>query len=73
MPFSVLPQISVLSSARRTRSGRMLTHLTRLCLGITFKYHKLRKFVSKNDIFFGKLEMPILFPVNCQRTNLISV
>ena len=49
-------------------------HLTRLCVVITSICHKLRKFVSKNDIFFFvKRKMPILFPVNCKRTNLFSL
>ena len=38
-------------------------------MSVTFKYHKLRKFVSK----IGRREMPIIFSVNCGRTNLVSV
>ena len=42
-------------------------------MGVPFKCHKSRKFESKNAIFFVKREMPILFPVNCERNNLVSV
>ena len=35
-----------------TVTGLRVLHLTRRCLGVTFKYHKLRKFVPKNDSFF---------------------
>ena len=31
------------------------------------------KFVLTNDILFVKREIPMLFPVNCERTNLFSV
>ena len=51
----------------------MRRHLTRLCLDVTFKYHKLHNFVSKDDIFFVKREMLILSPVTCDRTNFFSV
>lgn len=37
-----------------------------------FKYHKFIK-LSTNAIFFVKCEMLILFPLNCERTNLFSV
>ena len=61
--------------ARRTRSGWTIRHLTRLSLvALTFKYSKLRKFVSRNDIScFVKRKMrifswivkgPIYFPWN---------
>ena len=38
-------------------------HLTSLCMGVTFQYHKLRKFVSKNTV---------LFSWNVKRVDIIS-
>ena len=69
---TIIP-LRVLASAEQEADG-WLRYTTRLGLGVTFKYHELRKFVSKKCHFiFVKREMPSLFPVNCDRTNLFSV
>ena len=49
-------------------------HLTKLCSGRNFL--SIISYVSlcqKMPFFFVKCGMPILFPVNCERTNLSSV
>ena len=50
-------------AARRTRSGRMIeaSNNWKLFLGVTFKCHKLRKFVSKNYIISWNVKCRFYF------------
>ena len=63
-----------LFAAHRTRSKRVIKTSNNLSLVVTFKYNKLRKFISKNDISsFVKRKMRILFLMKCQRANSFSL
>ena len=50
IPLRVLSRISF--CCRKNKKWTDDRHLTSLCLGVAFKYHKLRKFVSKKPFCF---------------------
>ena len=56
---------------RAEQEADRLRHLTRLCFGSNFSNIISYVSLSKYAFFFVNHEMPILFPVNCERTNYL--
>ena len=66
--------LGFLFAARRTGSGRMTKTSNKAVFGRNFS--NIISYVNlgqKMTLIFMKREMPILFPLNCERTNLFSV